>query len=309
MNNVALSQSDYTKEMFANIQRCWQTTQRLTSHVDESKRNRIPTGNKKISLVSSLLRDLLSGDPKAIEEATFYSAQIKLTRVDAYRIFSSFPLPFFYPTAISLLEGTLTQSERLCSTQFAEKVSLYLINRELSLGIKDIPSEDFFEVKKYADLTELRYILIRELCERERICPPFPEMPWLLAEAAHSISSIRSTTIDEGWTTEKTSSKRQVYEANKAYINSLKGKESKKNIETKTVDANSPEFFLHYDQIVEGMAHEISEEDLDFKKKRFLPYLAAKTAWHSSIYKDTRLTGMGMKPKKSGPKLGAKYER
>lgn len=219
-----LSQPQYESALLKNMQRCWDSVGKLSGHAEESKRPAILEGDAIVALYSVFIRAMFSEDPIIVHNAVQCMASSRLARLDAYRIFSAFPLPFFQPESVPSLRDTLSQEEILVSYRFFERVGCYLINRELSLGIGALLDAEFGSVRKYADLAELRYLLIRSLCEKGIIPQASPEVPWLLAEASSSICGIRNTTIEQQEGPKRISSLEQAYRIGQNKINVLKGK-------------------------------------------------------------------------------------
>ena len=179
--------------------------------------------------------------------------------------------------------------------------SLFLLNREYELGLsKQLRASAWRNAEAYANLSELRYMLIRSLSEEldhdnYKLFEMKPSAIWLICEGA---ICLRQSRVIE-------TSNRQDYETQKQYIDGFELRvREREELSTRKMES-AQDGFNNLDMYIDGLAAELASENPDFDKQRFVPYISAQRRWNREK-KKLRLLNPKKRP---GPALGSKRRR
>lgn len=247
---------------------------------------------------ASLLNDVLEAESGSTIHKKAFDELVKLSRKQAYKLFSALPWPLLKAEGNSLINSDLSASEIKAFNGSYIASAYWLLNWELELGLDDFIRRDAPYSEIRARVAELRYQMIRELCSRGEIPFPRPGFPWLLAEIAACASKLHIADI--GIVT----SKREAYERQKEYIDTLK------KLRMDKAESYPPEALQetiwHIHEKIDLVAHDLAQTDKVFKRLYFDPYTKAKRTWNG---KTQKLDIGGIQHRKSGPNLGKKYHK
>ena len=214
-----------------------------------------------------------------------------ISRRQAYRALSVFP--YHIPVgATKQREGALPRGNSLYMG-----TSLFLLNREYEMGLaKELKASPWRDSEPYANLSELRYIMIRSLAEElgpveHRIFQATPGAIWLFCEGAICLRQLQTTETSD----------RKDYQATKGYIDTLGKVITDKAHLTRRPLENAQDGFRNADLYIDGLAADLASENPDFDRLRFRPYMAAHRRWNGA----KRKLGL-LNPARPGPKLGTK---
>jgi hypothetical protein len=156
----------------------------------------------------------------------------------------------------------------------------------------------------YSKLSQARFELIRELCDRG-VLPreefPKPAFPWLLAEAGLCRNRILQTH----------SSKRHAYEASvkrrRTICDFEGGVKFFLGLPREQEWMNSwGSFLAKFPRYIEVAARAVAEDDVKFRELYFQPYIDFEKKWSSNAYR-LKTVGVPGEKQKPGSKLGQKY--
>jgi|GEM_PF-5463060 len=174
--------------------------------------------------------------------------------------------------------------------------SFFLLNREYELGLtKQLRESPWGESEPYANLSELRYMMIRSLAEelgtaKHQIFHAKPGAIWLFCEGAICLRQLQTAETSD----------RKDYQSTKGYIDRLSRVVTEKEALPMRLLDSPQDGFKNADLYIDGLAANLASDNPDFDRLRFKPYMAAQRRWNRLNQKLKLLN-----PTRPGPALGA----
>jgi len=174
--------------------------------------------------------------------------------------------------------------------------SFFLLNREYELGLtKQLRESPWSESEPYANLSELRYMMIRSLAEElgtteHRIFHAKPGAIWLFCEGAICLRQLQTAETSD----------RNDYQSTKGYIDRLGRVVTEKESLPARPIVSQQDGFRNADLYIDGLAAELASDNPDFDRLRFKPYMEVQRRWNG-LKRKLKL----LNPTRPGPDLGA----
>lgn len=209
---------------------------------------------------------------------------------------------FLLPGELANAEDTSVQRRRDRDI-FYMATSLWMVSREIGKSVpaaKTLKQLSLDRYEPYARVSDLRFDLIRRMCELEALPIQNPSAAWLIAEASTCL-------LREGGSASKVkvTSKREAYKRMQSGVDHFANPSCGINIKT----VEDREIIKRFSEIVNATARKLAIEKTDstFEKQYLKPYIAALRAWNSHYFK--KLEPSKIERRRPGPRIGRAYEK
>ncbi len=189
------------------------------------------------------------------------------------------------------------KTKRLEVEDFYKGYASWLVHWDNNLDTSSLKKSNWQWIEGCAFLAKKRYELIYELFNKELVEKSMfltPQYAWLMCETSILRQKIISTF----------SSREELYQNNKQYINELDLTYEEK-VRTSKCDDGNNDVLTYANKHFDYLGRETAAKDTDFDKSYFQPYVGALSRWNTYTRKNLELSPTdGRKPSKPGRKLG-----